>query len=127
MPGKFTRKALRLMHTEHRTAARTCPFLVFILDEFLYANFLNTLEVVYYTRAILGSIALIQVHQACTRKVAAIKAILDFALYHIFAGFNPAHEAGFGLGSIFNPATGAWVSFPAISPTETAIYSAGGD
>jgi len=127
MPGVSTRQALRFMHTEHRTAAGTYPFLIFILDEFLYANFLYILEVIYYTHAILGSIALIQVHQACTRKIAAIEAILDFALYHVFAGFNPAHEAGFGLGSIFNPATGAWVSFPAISPAETAIYSAGGD
>ena len=115
------------MHTEHRTAAGTCPFLIFIFDEFLYAHFPYIQEVIYNARAIPGSIALIQVHQACTRKVPAIEAIPGLTLQHVFAGFNPAHEAGFGLGSIFNPATGAWVSFPAISPTETAIYSAGGD
>jgi hypothetical protein len=115
------------MHTKHRTAARTCPFLIFILDEFLYAKFLYIQEVGYYARAIFGSITFIQVHQACTRKITAIEAIPGFTLQHVFAGFNPAHEAVFGLGSIFNPATGAWVSFPAISPTETAIDSAGGD
>jgi hypothetical protein len=32
-------KALRLMHTEHRAALRTNPFLVFVFHKIPYANF----------------------------------------------------------------------------------------
>jgi hypothetical protein len=107
MPGISTGKAVQFMHTEHRAAAGAGPFLIFIFDKFLYANFLYIQEVVHYARAILGSIALIQMHQARAGKVAAIEAILDFALYHVFAGLDPAHQAGFGLGSILHTTTGA--------------------
>jgi hypothetical protein len=89
-PHISTGKALRIMHTQRRTALRTGPFFVFVFNEFHYADRLYAFQIFQYACSIFGSITLIQMIEAFARELIAVETILKLPLDQIFAVFYPA-------------------------------------
>jgi len=74
-------KTLWLVNTEHLAAHGAAPYILFVSDEFPYAQVFDICEIAYHTHAILGSIQLIQMVQLDAREALTTVAVLDFSLY----------------------------------------------
>jgi hypothetical protein len=83
------------MHGKHLTTFRTGPFFILVLDEMVYTEYFDAGEIVYDACSIPGTIALIQVGQACARELVAGEAILKFPFDQLFTVLNLAGNTGF--------------------------------
>ncbi len=90
----LTRKALRLMYTNHLAALGTSPPFLFFSYKPSYAELHNIIEIIDHTHTILSSIAIIQMIQLCARKAVTTEAVLGITFRYFLTVLNFAVRAG---------------------------------
>ena len=92
-----------------------------------YAELLYVHEIVNHTHSILGSITLIQVIQPVAREAVTAEAVPGLTSPHLLTVLDSACGAGFWLGAVVVPATGAGILISDVCVTEPTVHSAGGN
>lgn len=81
------------MNADYLAAPGTCPPFLFASNEMSYAELPYADEIVNHAHTIFGSIALVQVIQPVTRKVATAETVPGFSLPDLLTVFDSARDA----------------------------------
>jgi hypothetical protein len=115
------------MNTDYITALGAGPPFLLVPNKMSYAGLLYVLEIFDHAHAILGSIALIQMVEPCTRKAVTTEAVLKVTFRYLLTVFDFTLYAGLRFETVITSATGTCLLISYICLAEATVHSAGSD